>query len=177
MEREKELAKLVNVLRRTSRMALQSEWTGSAQDAARFCVEQYNRVLARLREIDSDVGAVFEPLPADSSLTVAAMACRQLAAYYEDEVGHSSGWGDWAGVWGNAPRGRGADKRAFKEFWNKSARDIEDFGEFIRENIEEWARQYRGKRGNTESSSAESGGAKGSERTTSRIDPDETKPQ
>ena len=28
MEREKELVKLINVLRRTSRMALQSEWTG-----------------------------------------------------------------------------------------------------------------------------------------------------
>ena len=52
MEREKEMAKLVNVLRRTARMALQSEWTGSSQDAARFCAEQYNRVLARLRELD-----------------------------------------------------------------------------------------------------------------------------
>lgn len=167
MEREKEVAKLVNVLRRTSRMALQSEWTGSSQDAARFCVEQYNRVLARLKELDPDVAAVFEPLAVDSSLTVAAMACRQLAAYYEDEVGRSSHWGDWAGTWGDPRRGARADKNAFKDFWNKSARDIEDFGEFIRENIEEWARQYKGKRG----------GAEGSDRTTSRIDPDETKPQ
>ena len=31
MEREKEIAKLVNVLRRTSRMALQSEWTEAAK--------------------------------------------------------------------------------------------------------------------------------------------------
>src|SRR6185295_853750 len=116
MEREKELAKLVNVLRRTSRMALQSDGTGSNQDAARFCVEQYNRVLARLRELDPDVGAVFEPLPADSSLTVAAMACRQLAAYYEDEVGRSSGWG---GVWADPRYGAWVDKKAFKEFWNK----------------------------------------------------------
>src|ERR1044072_1277464 len=168
MEREKELAKLVNVLRRTSRMALQSEWTGSNQDAARFCVEQYNRVLARLRELDPDVGAVLEPLPADSSLTVAARACRQLAAYYEDEVGRSPGWGDWSGTWGNPGW---ANKKAFKDFWNKSARDIEDFGEFIRENIEEWARQYKGKR------EGKHGGAESSERTTSRIDPDETKPQ
>jgi hypothetical protein len=167
MEREKELAKLVNVLRRTSRMALQSEWTGSSQDAARFCVEQYNRVLARLKELDPDVAAVFEPLAVDSSLTVAAMACRQLAAYYEDEVGRGPGWGDWAGVWGDPRHGMRVDKKAFKDFWSKSARDIEDFGEFIRENIEEWARQYKGKRG----------GGEGPDRTTSRIDPDETKPQ
>jgi hypothetical protein len=49
MEREKELVKLINVLRRTSRMALQSEWTGGKEDAAAFCTEQYNRVLARLK--------------------------------------------------------------------------------------------------------------------------------
>src|SRR6185295_15030972 len=63
MEREKEIAKLVNVLRRTSRMALQSEWTGGSQDVAAFCIDQYNRVLARLKEIDPGVGSVFDPLP------------------------------------------------------------------------------------------------------------------
>ena len=67
MEREKELTKLINVLRRTSRMAMQSEWTGSNQDAAAYCVEQYNRVLTRLKEIDSSVGTLFDPLPAGSS--------------------------------------------------------------------------------------------------------------
>jgi len=44
-------------------------------------------VLARLKEIDAGVGSVFDPLPAGSSLTVVAMASRQLAAYYEDELG------------------------------------------------------------------------------------------
>lgn len=166
MERDKELAKLVNVLRRTSRMALQSEWTGSSADAATFCVEQYNRVLARLKEMDEGVGTVFEPLAADSSLTVAAMACRQLAAYYEDEVG-AAGWGDWKGIWGDPRYAVWGDKKAFKDFWHKSAREIEDFGEFIRENIEEWVRQYKGRERHREPS----------DRTTSRIDPEETKPQ
>jgi hypothetical protein len=143
MEREKEIAKLVNVLRRTSRMALQSEWTGGTQDVAAFCIDQYNRVLARLKEIDPDVGSVFDPLASSSSLTVAAMACRQLAAYYEDEVGRSGGWADWKGIWGDPRYGVWVDKRAFKEFWNKSAREIEDFGEFIRENIDEWLSQHK----------------------------------
>jgi len=136
MEREQEIAKLVNVLRRTSRLALQSEWTGGSQDAAAFCVEQYNRVLARLKEIDSAVGSVFDTLPAGSSLTVAAMACRQLAAYYEDEVPRS---------WGRA-YGIHFDPEPFKDFWNSAARDIEDLGEFIRESIEEWARQRKDRR-------------------------------
>ena len=38
MERQKELFKLINVLRRTSRMALQSEWTGGKEDAATYCL-------------------------------------------------------------------------------------------------------------------------------------------
>ena len=137
MEREKELAKLINVLRRTSRMAQQSEWTGGTQDAASFCVEQYNRVLARLKEIDANVTTVFEPLPAGSSLTVVAMACRQLAAYYEDECGTAKGFGRAYGI--------AFDPKMFREFWEKSAREIEDLGEFIRESIEEWARQRKQK--------------------------------
>jgi hypothetical protein len=135
MEREKELLKLINVLRRTSRMALQSEWTGGTQDAAAYCVEQYNRVLARLKEIDPGVGSVFEPLPSGSSLTVVAMASRQLAAYYEDELGPTKGFGKAYGF--------AIDPQRFKEFWEKSAREIEDLGEFIRESVEEWVRQKK----------------------------------
>src|SRR5918912_1445569 len=135
MEREKELAKLINVLRRTSRMALQSEWTGGNQDAAAFCTDQYNRVLARLKELDAGVSVVFEPLPAGSSLTVVAMASRQLAAYYEDELGPAKGF----------PRGQAFafDPKMFKEFWEKSAREFEDMGDFIRESIDEWLRHKK----------------------------------
>ena len=135
MEREKELVKLINVLRRTGRMALQSEWTGGKEDAAAFCTDQYNRVLARLKELDPGVSVVFEPLAAGSSLTVVAMACRQLAAYYEDELGPAKGFG----------RGYGFafDPKMFKEFWEKSAREFEDMGEFIRESIDEWLRQKK----------------------------------
>ena len=130
MEREQELAKLINVLRRTSRMAMQSEWTGSAQDTASFCVEQYNRVLTRLKELDDSVGKLFEPLPAGSSLTVVAMACRQLAAYFEDEVGPQK----------NQAYGFAFDRGMFKDFWAKSAHEFEDLGQFVRECIDEWAR-------------------------------------
>jgi hypothetical protein len=148
MEREKELLKLINVLRRTSRMALQSEWTGGKEDAAAFCTDQYNRVLNRLKELDPGVGVVFQPLPAGSSLTVVAMASRQLGAYYEDELGPAKGFG----------RGYGFafDPKVFKEFWEKSAREFEDMGEFIRENIDEWLRHKkeatRAEKGPTDSS-------------------------
>jgi hypothetical protein len=154
MEREKELVKLINVLRRTSRMALQSEWTGGKEDAAVYCTDQYNRVLARLKEMDPGVGVVFEPLPAGSSLTVVAMASRQLAAYYEDELGPAKGFG-----------GRGYafafDPKMFKEFWEKSAREFEDMGEFIRESIDEWLKHKkaanRSEKGTTEGSKTSPG--------------------
>ncbi len=146
MEREKELLKLINVLRRTSRMALQSEWTGGSQDAATYCTDQYNRVLGRLKEIDANVGNVFEPLPAGSSLTVVAMACRQLAAYYEDELGPAKGFGRAYGFHIDPETFKGFwDKNTFKEFWEKSAKEFEDLGEFIRESIEEWTRQKKQK--------------------------------
>jgi len=135
MEREKELVKLINVLRRTSRMAMQSEWTGGKEDAAAFCTEQYNRVLARLKEMDTGVGSVFDPLPAGSSLTVVAMASRQLAAYYEDELGPAKGFGRAYGF--------GFDPSMFKEFWEKSSREFDDLGEFIRESIDQWAKQRK----------------------------------
>ena len=138
MEREKELIKLINVLRRTSRMALQSEWTGGSQDAAAYCTDQYNRVLARLKELDSNVGTVFDPLPAGSSLTVVAMASRQLTAYYEDEVSSTKGFRGF-----NFDPATFKGSKSFKEFWEKGAREFEDLGEFIRESIEEWTRQRK----------------------------------
>jgi hypothetical protein len=135
MEREKELVKLINVLRRTSRMALQSEWTGAKDDAAAYCADQYNRVLKRLKEMDPGLSAIFEPLPAGSSLTVVAMASRQLAAYYEDELGPSRGFG--------RAYAYAFDPKKFREFWDKSAREFEDIGEFIRESIDEWLRHKK----------------------------------
>src|SRR5689334_16519639 len=148
MEREKELLKLINVLRRTSRMALQSEWTGGKDDAAAYCTDQYNRVLTRLKELDPNVSVVFEPLPAGSSLTVVAMASRQLAAYYEDELGSPpKGF--------NRGYGFAVDPRMFREFWDRSAREFEDLGEFIRESIDEWLK--RKKEAHGEKSASESG--------------------
>jgi hypothetical protein len=154
MEREKELLKLINVLRRTSRMALQSEWTGGKEDAAAYCTDQYNRVLARLKELDPGVSVVFDPLPAGSSLTVVAMASRQLAAYYEDELGPTKGFGGRGYGYGF-----GVDPRMFREFWDKSAHEFEDLGAFIRESIDEWLRRRKesyGEKGTSESDKSRS---------------------
>lgn len=135
MDRQKEITKLVNVLRRLARMAQQANWTGGNTDGASYGVQQYNRVLERLVQIDPDVETVFSPLDDDSPFTVIAMAARQLAAYYEDELKPNS---SWQKIYHTA-----FDPEGFKDFWRQSAKDIEDFGEYIRENIETWANHQR----------------------------------
>jgi hypothetical protein len=138
MEKEKEIGKLIRVLLQTARMAFQSEWTGSGgHDAAALCVDRHNRILARLKELDPGLSTVFEPLPEECSLTAAAIACRQLASYYEDEIG-------WPSRWKHA-YSSACDTKAFKEFWRKSAKDVQDLGEFMRECAEEWARRRKAK--------------------------------
>jgi hypothetical protein len=136
MDRENELVKLVHVLQQTARMAFQSEWTGSgSNDAAALCVDRHNRILVRLRQLDPGLSVVFEPIPPDSSLTAAAIACRQVAAYYEDELG-------WSARVKNATA---IDPKAFKDFWRKSAKDVQDMGEYMRECADEWARRRKAK--------------------------------
>jgi hypothetical protein len=144
MEREKELLKLINVLRRTGRMAMQAEWTGGSKDpaTAAYCVGRYNRVLERLKELDATAATVFDPLPPDSTLAVVSMACRQLVAYFEDDLPP-----EMRRRHGVPVSGFVFDARGFKDFWRKSAHDIEDLGEFIRESIAEWMRQRKGTEG------------------------------
>lgn len=135
MEREKEILKLVNVLRKTARMAQQAAWAGHEEESASYSVDQYNRVYQRLVELDNSVATIFDPLESEASLVVVSMACRQLAAYFEDETKKSASWG---GIYGAA-----FDTDSFKDFWKESAKEIEDLGEFIRENLETWASQRK----------------------------------
>lgn len=84
-----EKSRLLNVLRRTARMLLNAEWGEGREDAAAFCAEQYNRVLARLQELTPDGARLFDPLPSGAPPAVTAAACWQLAAYHDDEQGAS----------------------------------------------------------------------------------------
>ncbi len=85
MEKDREILKLINVLRRIARGADYAAWQPQRSDAAAFCVTQYNKVLARLTEIEPAVAPLFTPLPEGTSPMVTRMAARELAAYFEDE--------------------------------------------------------------------------------------------
>jgi hypothetical protein len=88
---EKETVKLLNVLRRIARAAGYAAWVKSEPDAIRFCVSQYNRVLARLKELEPSIESVFTPLDDAASPEVTRIAARELLAYFEADTAEF-GW-------------------------------------------------------------------------------------
>ena len=90
---EKETVKLVNVLRRIARAAGYAAWLKSDPEATRFCVTQYNRVLARLMELEPKLKTIFSPLADNPSPDVVRIAARELIAYFEDETFDPQAWG------------------------------------------------------------------------------------
>ena len=84
MERDRELAKLINVLRRIARAASHAAWSRDP-DAARFCALQYNKMLARVTELEPAAAPLFTALPESASADVTRIAAYELAAYFEDE--------------------------------------------------------------------------------------------
>ena len=91
---EKETVKLLNVLRRIARAAGYAGWTKAGPDATQFCVAQYNRVLARLTELEPALKPLFTPLNDSASAEVIRIAARELLAYFEaDEPEFAHGFG------------------------------------------------------------------------------------
>ena len=80
---EKETVKLLNVLRRIARAAGYAAWTRAGADATQFCVSQYNRILARLSELEPAIKPLFAPLNDSASPEVIRIAARELLAYFE----------------------------------------------------------------------------------------------
>jgi hypothetical protein len=136
MEREQELKKLVNVLHRTAGSATRIQWMNAGENEARFAVAQFNKILARLGELDPDIKNVFGPLAEDSSLITVALACRQVVSYYEDEVKMEGEF--WPGKFaaGFKVPGWGAGVNFNPEEW----------GNWVRDWMNEWGRWERERR-------------------------------
>jgi hypothetical protein len=82
VEKDREIAKLVRVLGRISGTGRFAVWRELPPDAASFCVRQFNRVLARITELEPAASALFAPLREDASPTVTRMAAHDLAEYF-----------------------------------------------------------------------------------------------
>lgn len=137
MEREQELRKLINVLHRLTRTAARVQWMGAGESEARFAASQYNKVLARLSELDANLKGVFDPLPEDTTLTVVAMAARQVVSYYEDEVKTEHKGKDWGPQVFGVGLGQGCGPVDF---------NLEDIGNWIRDRLSDVQRHERERR-------------------------------
>lgn len=80
---DNETTKLLNVLRRIARAARYAAWVKSDPQATRFCVGQYNKILARLTELEPALKPLFTPLDENASPEVTRIAARELLAYFE----------------------------------------------------------------------------------------------
>lgn len=135
MEREQELRKLINVLHRTARMAVRVQWMQVGESETRFAAAQFNRILARLGELDPNVKTVFAPLPEDSSLTTVALACRQVVSYFEDEVRVEEDW--WKPGFAAGFKAHCGETKDFS---------LEDVGNWIRDRFQEIGQRERERR-------------------------------
>ena len=102
---EQEIPKLISVVRRIARATRYIEWTRPGPDATQFCVAQYNRILARLTELEPAVATLFTSLNDETSAEVIRMACRDLISYFEPEESRSHHMPPF--VFGCGPRSRG----------------------------------------------------------------------
>ncbi|MFN7931046.1 MAG: hypothetical protein U0Y68_24585 [Blastocatellia bacterium] len=137
MEREQEVRKLITVLHRMTRTAARVQWMGAGENEARFAFSQFNKILARLSELDPNLKGVFDPLPDDSTLTVVAMAARQVVSYYEDEVKTDPKGKDWGPQVFGVGVGKGCGPVDF---------NLEDIGNWIRDRLSEVQRHERERR-------------------------------
>lgn len=141
MEREQQITKLVNVLRRTA-ASVEGE---ASEEVIKQAIGQYNRVLSALSDLDEGAKAIFIPLKDDAGADAVGASCHQLAAYFHDETVISDSF---------------FDTDAFKDFWQKSAQDLEEVGDFIRESIEKMKAKKRGQEMQNGASERENGEGK-----------------
>jgi hypothetical protein len=105
MEKEREIKKLTHVLHRIARSSQYAAWNQN-DEGARFCVKQFNAVLARLTELEPQVAHAFTQLPEGASAQVTRIAARELSAYFVEEPEPEAQWA-YKGCW----RPRGATMR------------------------------------------------------------------
>lgn len=143
-QKQQEIRRLVNVLRRMARTARMNYFmneAGFGGKADRHSIDQYNRILDRFKTMEAPGDpSLFGPLNEEATWSNLANACRDLSAYYEDDQACAAPRNPWSGVWTDAKSGIWIDKSAFR---HGMPPEISDLGHFIREKISEWQERKR----------------------------------
>ena len=82
-EREKELTKLIQVMRRLARGAHFVALGDETPDAGDFCVAQYNRTLMRLTVLEPKISAAFPPLVPATAPEAVSLTAKAIIAYFD----------------------------------------------------------------------------------------------
>jgi hypothetical protein len=85
MENEKEITKLVNVLRQIRRTGRFAAWSAEDSESSEFCLQQYNKIVIRLSELEPAIKTLFTPLPEKTSSKTLRFAVSELISYLTDE--------------------------------------------------------------------------------------------
>ncbi len=83
---DRELKRLAAVLHQIAHDAGCALLGRGASDSARFCAAQYNRIHARIAELDPDLSALFGALPEDASAGQVRIVARALAASIKEKA-------------------------------------------------------------------------------------------
>ena len=83
---EQELQRLAAVLHQIAHDAGCAILTRGPAETARFCTDQYNRVHARIAELDPALTTVFGPLPDEATIGQVRIVARALAASIREKI-------------------------------------------------------------------------------------------
>lgn len=86
MEKEKEIKKLTQVLRQIAHAGKIAMWRGEDRELSKYSVAQFNKIVARLTELEPSLAALFTPLPEEASMKTIHLAARELVAYIEEDA-------------------------------------------------------------------------------------------
>jgi hypothetical protein len=129
-QKQQEIRRLVNVLRRMARTARMNYFmneAGFGGKADRHSIDQYNRILDRFKTMEA---------PGDPSL----FGPLHEEATWSNLANGSEPRNPWSGVWTDAKSGIWIDKSAFR---HGMPPEMSDLGHFIREKIGEWQERKR----------------------------------
>ena len=89
---EKSIKKLVYLLQQVVNDAGLALLQNEEDDARHFCIDQYNKICARLAELDSELAGRFQPLSSRASVGMVRVAARDMAAHLIDYMHDHRRW-------------------------------------------------------------------------------------
>jgi hypothetical protein len=86
MDQEKEIRKVIRMLKATGKAAHEAAFTGTFSAGGPTFIRQYNAMLEHLKEMGVLAEKLFPPLEAEVASGEVGLICAQLAAYLEGEI-------------------------------------------------------------------------------------------